>query len=128
VAKAKWTTSSVDPFDAFDIRPMPLALNQRSPLSIKQKDILRKQGIDPDSMNSAHAKQLLDEQFRRWQKDLCSMKQSIFLSKHGYDGPKIKREAAKKIMDALAKNQWKKLDASHPSSIKNNTQIKQEPW
>ena len=129
VAKAKWTTSSVDPFDAFDIRPMTLALNnQRNPLSNKQKDILRKQGIDPDSMNSTHAKQLLDEQFRRWQKDLCSMKQSIFLSKHGYDGPQIKRQDARKIMDALARNQWQKLDASHPSSIKNNTPIKDEPW
>lgn len=118
VAKAKWTSASIDPFDAFDIRPASNSVEQKNPLTSKQKDILRKQGIDPDSMTTYQAKQLLNEQFRRWQNDLCSLKQSVLLSKHGYNGAHTKRQDAKRIIDALAKNRWKNLPAEHPMSIR----------
>ena len=120
VAKAKWTSSSINPFDAFDIRPVHPSVNQRHPLTSKQKDILRKQGIDPDKMSNDQAKQLLDEQFRRWNKDLCSVKQSALLNSHGYDGANMKRDAAKRIIDALAKNRWKKLPPEHQLSVARN--------
>jgi len=118
VAKAKWTSASIDPFDAFDIRPASPVVEQKNPLTSKQKDILRKQGIDPDSMTTYQAKQLLNEQFRRWQNDLCSLKQSVLLSKHGYDGAHTKRDDARRIIDALAKNRWKSLPSEHPMSIR----------
>jgi len=118
VAKAKWTSASIDPFDAFDIRPASPVVEQKNPLTSKQKDILRKQGIDPDSMTTYQAKQLLNEQFRRWQNDLCSLKQSVLLSKHGYDGAHTKRDDARRIIDALAKNRWSSLPAEHPMSIR----------
>ena len=120
VAKAKWTSSSINPFDAFDIRPVHPSVNQRHPLTSKQKDILRKQGIDPDKMSNDQAKQLLDEQFRRWNKDLCSVKQSALLNSHGYDGANMKRDQAKRIIDALAKNRWKKLPPEHQLSVARN--------
>lgn len=120
VAKAKWTSSSINPFDAFDIRPVHPSVNQRHPLTSKQKDILRKQGIDPDKMSNDQAKQLLDEQFRRWNKDLCSVKQSALLNSHGYDGANMKRDDAKRIIDALAKNRWKKLPPEHQLSVARN--------
>jgi len=120
VAKAKWTSSRINPFDAFDIRPVHPSVNQRHPLTSKQKDILRKQGIDPDKMSNDQAKQLLDEQFRRWNKDLCSVKQSALLNSHGYDGANMKRDQAKRIIDALAKNRWKSLPSESQFSVARN--------
>jgi hypothetical protein len=71
-------------------------------------------------MTNDQAKQLLDEQFRRWNKDLCSVKQSALLNSHGYDGANMKRDDAKRIIDALAKNRWKKLPPEHQLSVARN--------
>ncbi len=108
VAKAKFVAQKVDPFDAFDIRKIADDRDTSGKtLSEKQRTLLLKQGIDPDSMGYTNAKRILDEQFRRWQGDLCSVKQASLLNRYGIDGANTSRTEAKKMIDAIAANGWR---------------------
>jgi len=109
VGKAKFTASNIDPFDAFEITPQPgYTKDAGKHLTEKQAAILLKQGIDPDAMPYHQARQILNEQFRRWNEGLCTMKQGALLKKHGYETRDLKMEDASKLIDALAKNGWRR--------------------
>jgi len=109
VGKAKFTASNIDPFDAFEITPQPgYTKDAGKHLTEKQAAILLKQGIDPDAMLYHQARQILNEQFRRWNEGLCTMKQGALLKKHGYETRDLKMEDASKLIDALAKNGWRR--------------------
>lgn len=100
-AKAAWAARSVSPFDVFDLSPVkPRGWNSGKTLSTKQRAILDKAGIDPDSVDYAGGRQLLNEVFRRWDAGLCSYKQARILRKHGYDGNQT-REEASGILDGI---------------------------
>lgn len=110
IARAKWSSQRVDPFDVFDMTPRKeRGWDQGKTLSEKQAAVLLKQGIDPATMPYSQAKQLLNEIFRRWSGSLCSYKQAKVLGKYGYD-KNASRDDAKKIIDELAANGWKRTD------------------
>jgi len=109
VAKAKYTSKIIDPFNIFQLEPArERGWDAGKSLSEKQKNLLRKQGIDPDSMSYVQAKQLIVELFRRWKDDLCSLKQANILKRYGYS-TQLTRKEASALIDQLAKNHWKRV-------------------
>lgn len=100
-AKASWASRDVSPFDVFQLSPdKSRGWNAGKSLSVKQRAILEKAGIDPDSVDYAGGKQLLAEVFRRWDAGLCSYKQAKHLRKHGFTGNES-REDASRILDGI---------------------------
>lgn len=111
VARAKYTSKLVNPFDALDIQPVrERGWDTGKTLSEKQRALLQKQGVDPDSMPYAQGRQIINELFRRWNGGLCSMKQSAVLKRYGYETKNMTREQASKALDALSRNNWKRLE------------------
>jgi superfamily II DNA or RNA helicase len=108
-AKAKFSVQRVNPFDVFDIQPVKeRGWDVGKRLSDKQADLLRRQGVDPDAMPYGQAKQLLDEMFRRWDKNLATFGQAKVLKKNGLVAP-MRKEEAKKAIDRIAERQgWRK--------------------
>ena len=107
-AKASWASQQINPFDVFQLSPeRSRGWNAGKTLSVKQRSILEKAGIDPDSVDYAGGKQLLNEVFRRWDAGLCSYKQARILRKHvnpdthlHYTGNES-REDAGRILDRI---------------------------
>jgi superfamily II DNA or RNA helicase len=108
VAKAKFTTQAVNPFDVLAVQPVkPRGWDEGKILSEKQRGLLAKQGIDPDSIPYSQAKQLIAEIFRRWDGKLCSYKQARWLKARGYSTDMPMTEASA-LMDRWAKNGWRR--------------------
>lgn len=110
VAKVTFTSRNINPFDVYEIAPVKVrGWDNSRTLSEKQRGLLRKHlGVDPDTVPYAQARQLIAEQFRRWDNNLCSLKQAACLKRHGYDTKSLGRDEASRLMDALAKNGWRK--------------------
>lgn len=109
VAKVQFTVKSVNPFDAYDLKPVHASKWDNAHVySIKQRDILYKIGVNPDETPYRMGIQLLNEQFRRWKNNLCTAKQAALLKKHGYETKDMSMTTASKIIDALARNGWRR--------------------
>lgn len=109
LAKAKYTSKNVDPFDVFQLTPQQdRGWHKGKVLSDKQKDMLMKQGINPEGMNYASAKQLLTEVFRRFNNKECSFKQQKILIKFGIKCNNMPYEKASRIIDSIARNGWRR--------------------
>lgn len=109
VAKVRYVTRAVNPFDAYDIQPARArGWDAGKQLSEKQANVLRKAGIDPTAMDYAQAKQLLNETFRRWHLKLATARQCALLKRHGYNTKDITMKEASAKIDALAKNGWRR--------------------
>ncbi len=107
ICRAKYSSTSVDPFDVFQIHKTPeRGWDKHKTLSEAQLALLNKQGIATDNLSYADGKQLLDEVFRRFKNNECSFKQVKMLKKFGYSGP-IKRDQAKALIDRIAANGWR---------------------
>lgn len=110
VAKVKYSTRQVNPFDIFQIAPArERGWDQGKVLSEKQKALLLKQGINPEEMPYVQARQVLNEMFRRWDKKLATMGQLKVLRRYGYTDPNITFEQASGILNRLSGNHWKPL-------------------
>lgn len=110
VAKVKYQIKFIDPFNAYDIQPMrERGWDMGKTLSEKQRALLLKVGVNPDTMPYAHARQILNEQFRRWKLKLCTLKQANVLKKFGYDTRDLLMKDASALLDQLAKNGWRKV-------------------
>jgi superfamily II DNA or RNA helicase len=107
-ARAKWTVQSVNPFDVFQVQPMAdRGWDKGKHLSEAQANLLRKQGINPDTMPHGQARQLLNELFRRWNSGLCSFAQAKTLRKRGMP-TNVTRDEAKRMIDEIAtRENWK---------------------
>lgn len=112
VAKARYSKTSINPFDTLDITPASKerGWDKGKMLSKSQSDMLLKQGIDPKGMTFTQAKQLINEFFRRWKGKLCTLKQSKLLKQYGYKTKDMTMENASKIINGLASNGWKRPD------------------
>lgn len=109
VAKAAYSTRAINPFDVFHLEPArERGWDKGKHLSDKQAALLRRQGIDPSTMNYAQGKQVIAELFKRWDGHLATMKQCALLQKHGYDTRELTIDQAKTMIDALAKNNWRR--------------------
>ncbi|HOA61609.1 MAG TPA: DEAD/DEAH box helicase [Verrucomicrobiota bacterium] len=112
VAKARFTTQSVDPFDVLALEPARArGWDRDRRLSEKQRSVLAKQGINPDGVSFAEGQQLISEIFRRWKGKLCSFKQAKVLRKYGYD-TEVSFDEASATIDALARNGWRRVEAA----------------
>lgn len=110
VGRATYSAKEVNPFDVLDITPArSRGWDDGKMVSEAQANILKKMGLDPYKMPYVQARQLVAEQFRRWDSKLCSFKQAKILKKYGYN-TEVKFEEASRLLDALAKNGWKKPD------------------
>jgi superfamily II DNA or RNA helicase len=111
IAKAKFSTKAVNPFDIFDIVPKrePGWHKGRRP-SEGMKNALAKFKVDQatiDGLSFCQAKEMLDLCVSRMKKGLCTIKQAKQLSRFGYS-PDMTFDEARKVMDALAKNNWQR--------------------
>jgi hypothetical protein len=105
VAKAAYSSTAVNPFDVFDIKPTgPRGWDDGKHLTEGQRNILRKQGIDPDKLQYAHARQILNEIFSRWKSNQCSFKQAAILKRHGHPTNVGFKEASAIISEIFGKN------------------------
>jgi superfamily II DNA or RNA helicase len=109
VASAKYSKQSVNPFDVLQITPASTrGWHEGKTLTEKQREVLRKQGIDPDSIPYAQAKQLIGVIFDRWNKKLCSWKQAAILQKRGLPTDVSFEEASRMITEISLKENWVK--------------------
>lgn len=108
VGKARYTSHSVNPFDVLQLQPVrERGWDTGKKLSEKQRALLNKQGIDPDSMPYAQAKAILNELFRRWNGQLCTFKQAKLLGKWGFDPKNVTMTQATDIINKVAANNWR---------------------
>jgi superfamily II DNA or RNA helicase len=110
VAKVKYQAQHIDPFRAFGLLPTrDRGWDIGKTLSLKQRALLQKIGIDPDCLPYGAARQILNEQFRRWKNKLCTLKQANVLRKFGYETKDMLMKDASALLDQLAKNRWRKV-------------------
>lgn len=110
VAKVKFSSTYINPFNAFDIVPVrERGWDSGKVLSEKQRGVLLKQGLDPDSLPYAQARQVLIEIFRRFGGSLCSVKQAALIKRHlpQRDTKNMSRKEASGLIDVIAKNHWR---------------------
>lgn len=111
VAKVKYSAKSINPFDVFDIQPVrERGWDNGRTLSEKQRALLSRQGVDPDTLPYAQGRQVLNTMFDRWKKKLCTLKQADLLTKHGIECKDMTMDRASKIITAIANNGWKRPD------------------
>ena len=108
VARVKYTTQRIDPFDVLQIKPVkPRGWDIGKVLTEKQRGFLMRAGIDPDSIPYSQAKQLIGEILHRYKAKLCSLKQAALLKKFGYD-TNVTFEQASEIITTLKNNGWRR--------------------
>lgn len=109
VAKATYNTKHINPFEIFHMSPVKeRGWDNGKSLSEKQKALLLKQGINPDSMPYAQGRQVLNEMFRRWGAKLATLGQLKVLQRYGYTDTNMKFATAKNLLDQLSKNGWRR--------------------
>ena len=109
VAKSTYRAVRVDPFTAFDVTPVrERGWDRGKMLSEKQRALLLKQGLDPDAIPYAHAKQIIGEFFRRWKGKLCTLKQAKFLKGRGIETHDLTMAAASAMITEIANREgWR---------------------
>lgn len=109
VARAKFAMRNVDPFGVLGVMPeKELGWNANRVLSEKQRAMLDRQGIDPDTLSYTQGAQIIGEIVNRMKSGLCSFKQARFLRKRGMDA-NVSRDEASRIMNEIATREgWKK--------------------
>ena len=113
-AKASFKTQNINPFDAFQIKPVAArGWDKGRTLSEGQKRVLREtMGLNPDAYQYHEAKQILDKQFDIWKKakeggyHACTLKMINRLRKYNIDATAMPIEKGKACLDAIAKNNW----------------------
>jgi len=116
VAKVKYSAKDINPFDVFEIEPVKIrGWDNGRVLSEAQSQMLMRQGINPDKMPYAQARQLITEMFKRMDKKLCTLKQAKLLMRYGYETKGMTFENASKLITELSKN-WKGRTPSTPAT------------
>lgn len=114
VGQARYSVSTVDPFDILDVRPaQQRGWDKVHPASQKQVDLLRKMGVkNAAELSKAKATQLIGTLFERRNAGLCSYGQAKILKSRGYDANVSFADASKIITEIAAKEGWKQRAAS----------------
>lgn len=108
VAKVRFTTTAINPFDVFDLKPVQMrGWDEGKQLSEKQCNLMRKQGLNPDDYTYSQGRQIINNLFLRWNKKLCTLKQAAALKKRGLP-VNITMQQASQLLDALAQNRWQR--------------------
>lgn len=111
VARAKFSTKAVNPFDIFDIVPKrePGWHKGRKPTE-GMKAALGKFKVDQDTIDGlsyCQAGEMLQLCIKRAQEGKCTVKMAKLLAKHGYSTD-LSFNEARAVIDALAKNSWQR--------------------
>lgn len=112
IARAKFSTKAVNPFDIFDVVPRrePGYLKGKRPTP-KMIAALERFKVDRetiDALSLGQAGQMLDVLVKRAKAGLCTSKQAKILQRFGYS-PDTSFAEAGRIIDALAANRWQPL-------------------
>jgi superfamily II DNA or RNA helicase len=106
-ADARYAAQRVDPFGNSFGKALVIPENDGgSPMSDKQRALLSKFGITSAALSSKQAQQVIGAQFKRIEKNLCTLKQARVLVRYGYDTSSITLSQASKLLDAIASNGW----------------------
>lgn len=110
VARAKYNTVLVNPFDAMEISPArPKPFGSQRKLSEGQLAFMRKFGIDASHLPYQQGIQVFVELKQRLDKRLATPGQCDLLKRHGYDNTKeMPYKEAKKLIDTLKNNNWRR--------------------
>ena len=109
MAKAAWTSKTVNAFDTMDLVPgKGRSCDRGKSLSEKQLALLAKQGINVDGMPYHQGKQLLNELFRRWNTGMATFGQVKILRARGKPTDITREEASRQIDGIAAREGWKK--------------------
>jgi len=107
LARAKFSTAKVNPFNVLDITPKrETPWHKGKPPTTKQQAYLKNKGVDTDGMGFTHAAQAITEIISRQKAGKCTYKQAKQLYRRGIDTTKITFEDAGKMMGELANNHW----------------------
>lgn len=118
VAKVKYSSKTINPFDVFDLQPVKSrGWDDGRTLSEKQSQLLMKHGINPDNLSFSEGKQVLNEMFRRWDKKLATLKQCALLRKHGFETKDMTMDKASGLITQLANNGWKRPAKPEPAQV-----------
>lgn len=110
IAKARYTTTLISPFDVFDVKVArePGWHKGKRP-TFRQRKALGNFGVDDQSiakMSFWEASKMMDTLIKRIDGNKCSFKQARLLQQFGEDGDVSFSEASATI-DRIAKNDWK---------------------
>ena len=104
---ARYAAHKVDPFgNNFGRALVVPEYDGGAAMSEKQRDLLRKFGVENASLSSKQAHQVIGTQLARIKKNMCTLKQARVLTRHGYDTANITINQAHKLLDALGANGW----------------------
>jgi len=124
-ARAEWSAKTIDPFALWDIQPTrERGWERGKTLSEKQRELLLKQGVDPDERSYHECKQILDELFRRWDAGLCSLKQSKHLKRYGLPTD-LTRTQASMVLDGIWKEK-KTPDMAYNEAVRELQEVANE--
>lgn len=127
-AKADYSRRYVNPFSVLDITPVKdRGWDRGRTLSGKQRALLLRQGINPDDMPYAQARQIINTLFERWRGNLASVKQVQILKKYSWiigpgklDWSRTTRDQASEYIDRIAlRMNWKQRETKTPKPTDN---------
>lgn len=114
IAKAKFSTKAVNPFDIFDVIPKrePGYMKGKRPTE-RQVAALQRFKVDQktiDGLSLVQAGQMLDVLVKRAKEGLCTLKQAKTLGKFGLPTD-VTFSEANRMLNQLAANNWQPLTA-----------------
>lgn len=106
VGKAKVSVGEIDAFSVYGLPTRGRNTFRVLPLTEGQKDVLRKQGVPFERLDSWQQRELFKETVRRFKANQCSFRQAKLLKRFGHSSD-CSFDEAKAIIDRLAKNNWR---------------------
>lgn len=115
--KAKFKSKFVDPFNLFDVAPArDMNWDTGKIPTPKMEAMLKKNGLNPDVLTFAEARQLVSEIVDRSNRGLCTFKQASLMRKFGYEPKDMTFAMAQRITITLSGRSWKRLPDWHELS------------
>lgn len=112
VAKVKYSSTFINPFNTLDLVPVKArGWDSGKVLSERQRAVLLKMGVNPDSLPYAQGRQLVIAQIERWKNKLASVKQLAIIKKRqpNVDALTLTFKAASEMISQIAQKEgWKR--------------------
>lgn len=105
VGKAKVSVDEIDPFSVYGMPRKTSNSFRALPLTDGQKEVLRKQGVPFERLDSWQQRELFRETVRRFKQNKCSYRQAKLLKRYGHDAD-CSFDEARRIIDDIAKSGW----------------------
>jgi superfamily II DNA or RNA helicase len=106
VGKAKVQVDELDAFNVYGLSTRDHSEFRALPLTEGQADLLRKQGVPFERLDSWQQRELFKETVKRFKTNKCSFRQAKLLKRYAYPTD-VSFDAAAAIINELAANGWK---------------------